>query len=136
VIVADVNLLAYALINGEHTETASAILVRDSNWAFPYSWRFEFRNVLAMQIQHRGMRLEHALLIWENATSLARQHEFSTDPNLIFDLVVHFPITAYGAEYVALAKHLRVPLVTFDRKLVVSAAGVAISGAGFLREEA
>jgi predicted nucleic acid-binding protein len=136
VIVADVNLLAYVLFKGEHTETASAILVRDPDWAFPYLWRFEFRNILAMQIQHRGMGPEHALLVWDNATSLARQREFSTDPNVIFDLVTRYPITAYDAEYVALAKHLRVPLVTFDRKLVGSAAETAISAEEFLCREA
>jgi predicted nucleic acid-binding protein len=135
VIVADVNLLAYVLISGEHTKTASAVLVRDAAWAFPYMWRFEFRNILAMQIQHRGMRLEQALLIWDNATALAREREFSSDPSAIFDLVAHYPLAAYDAEYVALAKHLCVPLVTFDRKLMSAAAGTAISAVEFLRKE-
>jgi predicted nucleic acid-binding protein len=135
VIVADVNLLSYVLMPGEHTETASAVLIRDAIWAFPYLWRFEFRNILAMQIRHRGMSLDHALLIWDNAASLARRREFSTDPRTVLELVADHSLTAYDAEYVALAKYLQVPLVTFDRKLITSATGTAISAEEFLRRE-
>ncbi len=74
-IVADVNLPAYLLISGEHTERARAVLRKDAVWVFPYLWRSEFRNILAMHMQHRGMSLGDASLVWDHAASLARDHE-------------------------------------------------------------
>lgn len=133
-IVADVNLIAYLLISGEHTETASAVLRKDPVWSLPYLWRSEFRNVLAMHIQHRDMSLSDATLIWDNTASLVRHHEYSVDATAILDLVARQPLTAYDAEYVALAHHLGVPFVTFDRKLRAAAPGIAMSAETFLRK--
>ena len=133
-IVADVNLVAYLLISGEHTDEARAVLRRDAVWAFPYLWRSEFRNILAMHMQHRGMSLSDASLLWDHAASLARHHEYSVDPQAVLGLVARQSLTAYDAEYVALANHLDVPLVTFDQKLRSTAADRAISVKKFLRE--
>lgn len=132
-IVADVNLLAYLLISGEHTDEARAVLRKDSIWAFPYLWRSEFRNILAMHMQHRGMSLGDASLIWEHAASLARDHEYSVAAHTILELVARAPLTAYDAEYVALASHLGVPLVSFDQKLQAAAPATVISADKYLR---
>ena len=131
-IVADVNLVAYLLIPGERTDQSRAILQQDAEWSFPYLWRSEFRNILAMNIQHRGMSVSDAGLIWDSAASLARRHEYAVDPQAILHLVATRPLTAYDAEYVALAEHLRVPLVTFDQKLQAAAPETAISSGEFL----
>ena len=133
-IVADVNLVAYLLISGEHTDEARAVLRQDAVWAFPYLWRSEFRNILAMHLQHRGMSLSDATLLWDSASSLVRHHEYAVDPQAILSLVARQPLTAYDAEYVALAGHLRVPLVTFDQKLQATAPGRAISAEAFLTQ--
>jgi predicted nucleic acid-binding protein len=133
-IVADVNLVAYLLISGEHTEEACAVLHRDAEWAFPYLWRSEFRNVLAMHIQHRNMSLNDAALLWDSAASLARNHEYAVDSQVVLELVARKPLTAYDAEYVALARHLKVPLVTFDQKLQSAASGTALSAQEFLKQ--
>lgn len=132
-IVADVNLVAYLLISGEHTEQARAVLRRDAVWAFPYLWRSEFRNVLAMHIQHRGMSLHDASLLWDNAAALARHHEYTVEAQAVLGLVARQPLTAYDAEYVALARHLHVPLITFDQKLQSAVPKVAISAERFLQ---
>ncbi len=134
-IVADVNLIAYLLIPGEHTKEASSVLRKDAVWTLPYLWRSEFRNILAMHIQHRGMSLSEASLIWDSAASLARHREYSVDSQAVLSLVARRPMTAYDAEYVALAYHLGVPLVTFDRKLQAAAPDAAISVEAFLRRE-
>jgi predicted nucleic acid-binding protein len=131
-IVADVNLVAYLLISGEHTKQATAVLRQDAEWAFPYLWRSEFRNILALHIQHRKMSLEHAILLWDSAAALARHHEYAVDPQSVLGLVVKQPLTAYDAEYVALAQHLKIPLVTFDKKLQTAVPKTAISAEEFL----
>jgi len=131
-IVADVNLVAYLLISGEHTDQAIAVLRKDSEWAFPYLWRSELRNILAMYIQHRGMSMNDATLLWDNAAPLARHHEYEVDPESVLKWVSRRSLTAYDAEYVALAEHLKVPLVTYDQKLQVAASGTAFSAQKFL----
>jgi predicted nucleic acid-binding protein len=133
-IVADVNLVAYLLISGEHTDEAGAVLRKDAVWSLPYLWRSEFRNILAMCIQHRSMSLKDASLIWDSAASLTRHHEYSVDAQAILGLVARQPLAAYDAEYVALAHHLGVPLVTFDRKLQAAVPDAAISVKAFLRK--
>jgi predicted nucleic acid-binding protein len=132
-IVADVNLPAYLLISGEHTEEARAVLRKDAVWAFPHLWRSEFRNILAMHMQHRGMSLGDASLAWDHAASLARDHEYAVDAQAILELVARAPLTAYDAEYVALARHLGVPLVSFDQKLQLAAPETAISAEKYLQ---
>jgi hypothetical protein len=87
-----------------------------------------------MYIQHRGMSLSDATLIWDNAASLAREHEYAVEAQAILGLVAKRKITAYDAEYVALARHLGVPLVTFDQKLLAAVPGAAISAKAFLRK--
>jgi predicted nucleic acid-binding protein len=59
--------------------------------------------------------------VWQDAPSSA----------VIASAAAH-KISSYDAEYVALAQHLRVPLITYDQKLVRAAAGIALSPADFL----
>jgi len=47
VIVVDVNVVAYFLIEGEHTERARELWRRDPDWRLPPLWRHEYLNVLA-----------------------------------------------------------------------------------------
>jgi len=132
VIVADVNLLAYLLIPSVQTAEAIAVFRQDPEWNVPCLWRSEFRNILATYMRVRGMSEDDALLTWDHAFALVRPREHEVDPPVILGLATRLSISAYDAEYVALARHLRVPLVTFDQKLQTIAPGTAISAKAFL----
>lgn len=132
-IVADVNLLAYLLIPAVQTAEAVAVYRRDPDWAMPYIWRSEFRNVLATYMRVRNLPLADAEIIWESAAAAVRESEHEPDPRLILALCRQYAITAYDAEYLSLARQQRVPLVTFDKKLQKSALGEVLSVSQFLR---
>ena len=52
-IVADTNLISYLLIEGDQTQLARLVWVRDPEWAMPPLWRSEFLNVLAVSHKNR-----------------------------------------------------------------------------------
>ena len=117
-IVADVNVVAYLLIEGAKTGLARAVFERDPAWALPALWRHEFLNVLAMQVQHGGFSLGIARETWRRAEELFSRDEREADAILSLELATKHKLSAYDAQYAALASHLGVPLVTEDRELL------------------
>lgn len=59
-IVVDANVVAYAVLPGEQTESALRALEKDAEWVAPSVWRSEVRNVLATTMRLRGLALEDA----------------------------------------------------------------------------
>lgn len=131
-IVADCSLLAYLLIEGGHTARAEEVLRRDPEWCAPFLWRSEFRNVLASHTRLRSLSLEDALAKMEEAESLLGQGSLAVHSPEVLAVAADRKISAYDAEYLALARHLDAPLVTFDRKLLAAAPDVAVSAEEFL----
>lgn len=117
-IVADVNLVAYLLLEGPETEMAQRVLRRDPIWAAPVLWRSEFRSVLASWMRQRDLGLERAYQAQGLAENLFTGREFTVSAEQVLRLVAASPCSAYDCEYVALAEELDVPLVTADRQLL------------------
>ncbi|NNK64950.1 MAG: type II toxin-antitoxin system VapC family toxin [Gemmatimonadetes bacterium] len=124
-IVADVNLVAYLLIDGEHTEAAQAALAKDPEWAAPLLWRSEWRNILAGYLRRAELDLDQALERMAVAESLFRGREFASEGRRVMQLVATSDLSAYDCEYAALADHLGVPLVSNDTQLVEAFPGRA-----------
>jgi predicted nucleic acid-binding protein len=118
VIVADVNLMAYLWITGEHTAAAEAVLAADPEWAAPLLWRSEWRNILAGYIRRGELGLLDVLERTEAAEVVVRGREYLVEAADVFELVAASSCSAYDCEYVALARQLDVPLVTSDRRIL------------------
>jgi predicted nucleic acid-binding protein len=116
-IVADANAIAYLLIEGRKSESAREVYARDSEWRTPPLWRAEFLNILAMQVQHAGVSLEAAERTWRNARSLFDQGETTVDELAALRISVRQRISAYDAQYIALAQQLGVFCLSEDREL-------------------
>ncbi len=116
-IVVDTNLLAYAVLPGERTESALAVAVRDSDWVAPALWRWELRNVLATAMRVRKMRLSSALAAFGVAEELVTDADIGPSTEECLRLAARGGVSAYDAEFIFVAEQLGLVLVTADRKL-------------------
>jgi predicted nucleic acid-binding protein len=116
-IVVDTNLLAYAVLAGEHSELAERVALRDSDWIAPALWRHELANILATAMRVRGLSLTEALYAFAAAERLVVDAEIEPELPDRLELAARGKISAYDAEFVAVALRLDLPLVTADRRL-------------------
>lgn len=116
-IVADVNLLAYLYLPGKFSEQAENLLLEDSEWAVPRLWRSEFCNILATYMRQDLLTLDDALTIHRRAHALVSGSEYDVPAAEILRLAKATGCSAYDCEYVALAEHLEVKLISGDGKL-------------------
>lgn len=130
-IVVDVNVVAYLLIEGRRTATAEGVLTRDPQWSAPLLWRSEWCSVLSVYLRRGDLALPAALELVREAERLLEGREFLPDAARVLALVEGSSCSAYDCEYVALAAELAVPLVTADRQVLDSFPDTAIAPAEF-----
>jgi predicted nucleic acid-binding protein len=131
-IVVDTNVLAYFLVPGPHSQAAQAVFAADSLWAAPLLWRSEFRNIIVLQMRHRGLSHVDAEGLMHNAMEIIADREFDIDSSKLFAVAAQFALSAYDAEYVSLADALRLPLVTTDEQILRTASSVAVHPCDFV----
>ena len=120
-IVVDVNVIAYLLIAGEKTADAQALRKLDSDWAVPDLWRDEFLNILATYVRQAGTDLETAKKLWQSAVDLLGSKQRTADPSSTLELAHSHRLSAYDAQYLAVALELGIKLITEDKALRQSA---------------
>lgn len=119
-IVIDTKIIAHFLLPGELSAAAERAFMKDSDWAAPLLWRSEFRNILAT-LSRRGMiDPEVALMVMEEAERFMDENEYMVDSTEVLALCSRSPCSAYDCEFVALARQLRIPLVTLDQEILAA----------------
>lgn len=126
-IVADVNLLCYLLIQGKHTEIAERVYARDRRWIAPRFHRFELLNVLSKSVRFDGMPREHAFALWNRAFRIVPGFAVEPDPLDVFNASVELKLTTYDCEYVVLARMRKLRLVTADKQVLSAVPNLAVS---------
>lgn len=132
-IVVDTNLLANAVLPGEHSDEVERIARRDPAWVAPALWRLELRNVLATAMRLRALPLGRALAAYAAAEELVVDAAVEPTPEESLELAARGRISAYDAEFVFVAERLDVELVTADRKLAAAFPGRVRSVRDFAR---
>src|SRR5579862_6063799 len=117
VIVVDMNILAYLLINGDQTEKATRLLGRDRDWIAPSFWPIEFLNVLINYTYYQSLAFKEVKPIWEASFRLTHLREEAVEAGEALDLAMKHRITGYDALFVALAQNLKTVCVTRDKAL-------------------
>lgn len=126
-IVVDTNLIAYLLLCGEKTEKVRSIFKQDTKWAAPLLWRSEFRSVLAMFIRQGKLTSDKAIDFMNEAEILMQGEEYQVDSRRVIKLIDSSKCSAYDCEFIALAQHLSVPLVTSDKQILNEFPDTAVS---------
>lgn len=117
-IVVDTNVIAYCWLHGERTALAHRLRQLDADWHAPVLWRSEFRNVLAGYRREGSLDAAQLRQIMAAAESMFAGREHHLPSDRVFDLVEQTRMSAYDAEFAALAEILDVTLVTEDRAIL------------------
>jgi predicted nucleic acid-binding protein len=118
VIVVDTNVVAYAYIEGGKTELARKVAQQDPVWRLPEIWRHEFLKILSVYVRKEGLTAVEALKIWHTASASLTKHTRAVDMTAALQLAVSTRLSAYDAQFAALALALGVTLVTEDKGLL------------------
>lgn len=117
-IVVDTNVISYLWLPGDFTAASEKVLRYDPNWVAPLLWRSEFRNVLSNYIRKNIITLEDSIYILNEAERQFEGSEFIVKNNDVMELITQSNCSAYDCEFVALAKDLKIKLVTSDKKII------------------
>lgn len=131
-IVADTNLISYLLIEGEKTDLARKVWTIDPDWAMPPLWRSEFLSVLVVAVRAGALTEEQAHLLFRRSRIFTNAIELEPDGHRVLTLAVDRNISAYDAQFVAVAQELEAPLVTADKRIVANCSDLAISLEAFV----
>jgi predicted nucleic acid-binding protein len=120
VIVADSNVAAYYWINGPLTNVAQQVWLRDPEWHVPLLWRSEMRGILTGYLRDGTLTARQIAQFMAGAVGAFSDREHLVSSEMVFKITERTRLSAYDAEFVALAEVLGVPLVTAV-KLVLNA---------------
>ena len=129
-IVIDTNILAYgALAQSEPglRQQAQAVLNGKDRILVPSLWRHEFLNILSGYARRGFLSVSAAETYWYQAVATIQDVEAEVDMSRALELSVELGVTAYDAQFLALAEGAKAILVTEDRRLRIAAGPRAMS---------
>ena len=126
-IVVDTNVMVHLLLGGEHGENATLLFERDPEWAAPVILTSELRNVLLGCVRRGDLTADQAKAMCDDAAEVLRGRTATVASGQVLDVALECGLSAYDAEFVALARTLQVPLLTLDGRILREAGDVAVS---------
>ena len=126
-IVVDTNVMVHLLMGGEHGPDAALLLQQDPEWAAPVILMSELRNVLLGFVRRGVFVHDHAKAMTDDAAAILGDRLATVSGDQVFDVALECNLTAYDAEFVALARTLSVSLATLDSAILRGAPDVAVS---------
>ena len=133
-IVVDSNVLAARNLTSTHTPLAEQVELLDRLWIVPPLWRYEFQNILAKGVWVRQLTTEDALHVWRLVMARMADNEHEPPAEQVLELSGHYRITAYDANFIALAMDMGVLCVTEDRELHKKFPTIAVSMEAFINQ--
>ena len=131
-IVADTNIISYLLLPTSFSNSVDSLYKIDPHWVAPTLWKSEFRNVLALYLRKKLITFEKAIQLQDFAESIMTNNEFNVSSSQVLSLVAKSSCSSYDCEFVSLAQHLNIQLVTQDKKILREFPSYATSISKFL----
>lgn len=119
-IVVDSNVIAYCWIHGDRSEAAHRLRRLDAEWHAPVLWRSELRNILMGYRRDGSLDAVQIRQIVAAAEARLAGREHHVPSDRVLAVAEQSRLSAYDAEFVALAEILGVPLVTEDRAILAA----------------
>lgn len=116
-IVVDTNIVAYALIEGPHTSLARDVWFLDPDWRVPDLCRHEYLSVLTNYARAGHINPDKARRLWLEAEQLLAPLVRPANMPLSLEVAIKQNVSAYDAQFIALAQELGAVCVTEDRRL-------------------
>jgi len=132
VIVVDSNVIVYCWVSGARSDIAQRLRAADPGWHVPILWRSEVRNALAGFMRQDAMSLARARGILHHIESELAGFEHLPAGDAVLEILTRSQLSAYDAEFVALAEELGVVLVTEDKMVLKTFPSLAVSMERFL----
>ena len=117
-IVVDTNIIHYCWVADSTPRSRKPSDDKTPTGTRPTLWRSELRNVLTAYLRRESLSREHIVEILDAADHALAGNEHIIADQLVLDVVEASTLTAYDAEFVALASALSVPLVTADKAVL------------------
>ena len=126
-IVVDTNVMVRLVVGGSDGADAARLFERETEWAAPRILMSELHNVLVGFVRRGAVTPEQAKAMSDDAAVVLADRIASVSGQQVIDVALECGLTAYDAEFVALARALGVPLATLDKAVLRGAADVAVS---------
>jgi predicted nucleic acid-binding protein len=120
-ILVDTNVVAYLLIEGDHTAAARELRARDPDWRSEAFLLVEFTNVLASSVASKRMTSSMAADFLGTAAALFDGKLEQMPHASVLASALRHRISAYDARFLAFAEQLGTQLVTEDARLRAAA---------------
>ena len=131
-IVVDSHVIVYCWISGARTDVAQRVRAADPDWQVPLLWRSEVRNSLAGFMRDGSISHARARGVMRHIEGELAGAEHLPASDAVLNVVERSRLSAYDAEFVALADGLGVPLVTEDKAIVRAFPAHAMTMEAFL----
>jgi predicted nucleic acid-binding protein len=132
VIVVDSNVIAYCWLNGPMTGLAQRVRVKDPEWRVPVLWRSEMRSILAGYLRDGSLSAADTRRVMRQVEEALAGFEHLVSSDAVLKVIEASRLSAYDAEFVALAEELSVQLVTEDKAVLKAFPEAALSMKAFL----
>lgn len=131
-IVVDTNVVAHFWLKSPYFNQVAQLYETDPDWIVPELCRSEFRSVAANYLRKKFYTIEEINWIIFNKENKMLGSYLEVDSVDVMSLVSQSACSVYDCEYVALAKNMGKPLVTFDKKILAEFPNTAVTIDQFL----
>lgn len=132
-IVADANLIIYRHVDGPLTKLADEAWANDPDWRSAVLWRCEMTSAVVKMIRGGVLDESDAVIAMADAGRDLAERESVVPQDHAMRTALRYGISAYDAQYIALAEILGITCVTADAALAKKTPGVSVLLARFVK---